>query len=140
MNFKEFAAKSCNVRLGLYTDGFTPFGNFGQMHSCWQVVATLYNLPPWLYVKKHYMFLTLLIPGPKSLEGKLDVNLQPLIKELKQLWEEGIQTYDVSRKQNFTLKATVMWTISDFLAHDAVWLGGIRKIRLSILHVEDKDI
>lgn len=83
--FKEFAAEHRNVRLGLCTDGFSPFDNFGLTYSCWLVIATPYNLPPWLCMKKQYMFLTLLIPGPKSPKGKLGVYLQPLIEELKQL-------------------------------------------------------
>ena len=33
------------------------------------------------------------------------------------MWEEGVQTYDVSTKQNFQMRATLMWTISDFPAY-----------------------
>ena len=71
-----------------------------------------------LCMKKQYMFLTLWIPGPKSPKSKLDVYLWPLIEELKQLWEVVVQTYDVSKKQSFTLKAAVLWTINDFPAYD----------------------
>ena len=42
--------------------------------------------------------------------------LQPLIEELKQLWA-GVETYDVVRKENFNLRATLMWTINDFPAY-----------------------
>ena len=62
------------------------------------------------------MFLILLIHGPKSPMSKLDVYVQVLIEELMQLWEVGIQAYDVSKKKNFTLKAAALWTISDFSA------------------------
>ena len=62
------------------------------------------------------MFLSLLIPGPKYTKGNLDVYMQPLIQELKQLWEVGANTYDISKKQNFNLPAAVLWTISDFPA------------------------
>ena len=40
--------------------------------------------------------------------------MQPLIADLKELWEVGIETYDASMKENFVLRASVMWTISDF--------------------------
>ena len=40
--------------------------------------------------------------------------MQPIISELKELWEEGIETYDLFTSQNFRLRAVVIWTISDF--------------------------
>ncbi|KAG8389720.1 hypothetical protein BUALT_Bualt01G0008100 [Buddleja alternifolia] len=55
--------------------------------------------------------------GPKSPGKSLDGYLQPLIDELKTLWDVGVETYDASRKQNFQMKATLMWTISDFPAY-----------------------
>ena len=50
--FREFASEPHNVRLGLCTDGFSPFGHFGQSYSCWSVILTQYNLPPWTCMKK----------------------------------------------------------------------------------------
>ena len=44
--FHEFASEPRNVRLGLCTDGFSPFSHFGQSYSCWPVILTPYNLPP----------------------------------------------------------------------------------------------
>jgi len=41
------------------------------------------------------MFISLLIPGPRNSKGNFDIYMQPSIKELLQLWEEGILTYDV---------------------------------------------
>ncbi|XP_072076439.1 uncharacterized protein [Arachis hypogaea] len=43
----------------------------------------------------------------------IDVYLQPLIDELKQLWD-GVDTYDASEKKTFKICAALMWTISDF--------------------------
>ena len=60
------------------------------------------------------MFLTVLVPGPRNPKQKLDVFLQPLIAELKELWDVGILAYGISTKQNFWLRAALMWTISDF--------------------------
>ncbi|XP_013751660.1 uncharacterized protein LOC106454022 [Brassica napus] len=42
---------------------------------------------------------------------------KPLIEELKDLWTNSINTYDVSKKQNFVMRAVLMWTISDFPAY-----------------------
>ena len=102
------------MRLGLCTDGFQPYGQSDQQYSCWPVISTPYNLPPWMCMKEEYMFLTVIVPGPKNPKNNLDVFLQPLIAELKELWEVGIETYDVSKKRNFQLRAAFMWTISDF--------------------------
>lgn len=83
--FPSFADEPRNVRLGLCTDGFSPFGKSGKQYSCWAVILTPYNLPPSLCMKKPFMFLSLIILGPTSPKGKLDVYLQPLIEELKLL-------------------------------------------------------
>ena len=40
--------------------------------------------------------MSLLIPSPMNPENDIDVYLQPLIEELKELWEKGIVTYDAS--------------------------------------------
>ncbi|XP_073119939.1 uncharacterized protein [Henckelia pumila] len=78
---------------------------------------TPYNLPPWMFMKDEYMFLIVLAPGPKNPKDKLDVFLQPLIAELQSLWVDGAVTYDVHYRTNFTLRAALMWTISDFPAY-----------------------
>ena len=61
-------------------------------------------------MKETYLFLSIIVPGPNNPKNKIDVFLQPLIVELKQLWEAGMQTYDLSRKQNFQMKASLMQT------------------------------
>lgn len=68
-------------------------------------------------MKDEYIFLSVIIPGPKNPKQKIDVFLQPLIEELKIFWEEGAQTYDISSKNNFKMQVALMWTISDFPAH-----------------------
>ncbi|KAL4582967.1 hypothetical protein LXL04_007530 [Taraxacum kok-saghyz] len=113
----SFAAERRNVRLGLCTDGFQPYGISGKQHSTWPIMITPYNLPPSMCMKEPYMFLTAIVPGPNNPKHRLDVFLQPVIEELKQLWEEGVITYDVSLRQNFQMRAALMWTISDFPAY-----------------------
>ena len=68
-------------------------------------------------MKEPHMFLSVIVPEPNNPKHKIDVFLQPLIAELKHLWEVGIETYDVSQKQNFQMRAALLWTISDFLAY-----------------------
>ncbi|XP_058005408.1 uncharacterized protein LOC131181377 [Hevea brasiliensis] len=113
----SFAAEVWNVRLGLCTDGFQPFGQSGQQYSSWPVIVTPYNFPPWLCMKEEYMFLTIIVPGPRNPKDKLDVHLRPLIAKLKQLWEVGVETYDASKKNNFNMRVALLWTISDFPAY-----------------------
>ncbi|GJS20891.1 transposon-like protein [Tanacetum coccineum] len=109
-----FAAKPRNVRLSLCTDGFTPFGMPYTTYSCCPVIMTPYNLPPWMCMKIPYMFWTLIILGPHSSKNNIDVFLEPLIDELIQLWDDGVDTYDAFRENKFKLKATLMWTLNDF--------------------------
>ena len=47
----EFAVDPRNVRLGLSTDGFNPFGHSSVPYSCWPVIVTPYNLPPEMCMK-----------------------------------------------------------------------------------------
>ena len=94
----SFASDSRNVRLGLASDGFNPFGNMSVAHSTWPVVLMPLNVSPWLCMKQQNLILSILIDGPKGPGDKIDVFLQPLIDELKELWSDGVTTYDVSSK------------------------------------------
>ncbi|KAG8373326.1 hypothetical protein BUALT_Bualt11G0012600 [Buddleja alternifolia] len=113
-----FADEARNVRLALSSDGFNPHNQTSRPYSCWPVIVTPYNLPPWMCMDQPYMFLTLLVPGPRSPGKSLDVYFQPLIDELETLWNDGVGTYDVSKKQNFQMRAALMWTINDFPAYE----------------------
>ncbi|CAH9075324.1 unnamed protein product, partial [Cuscuta epithymum] len=115
--YPDFASDPRNVRLGLCSDGFAAHGQYGASYSCWPVILTTYNLPPGMCMKSPYMFLSLIIPGPMCPKKKIDVYLQPLIDELKHLWDEGSITYDVAKNEMFSMRAILMWTISDFPAY-----------------------
>ena len=115
--YPDFVLETRKVRLGLSTDGFNPFGHLAVLYSYWPVFLTPYNLPPWMCMKQPYLFLSLLIPGPKSPGKNLDIYLRPLIDELLELWLKGVQTWDSYTKTNFNLRAVLMWTISDFPAY-----------------------
>ncbi|XP_074317203.1 uncharacterized protein LOC141653363 [Silene latifolia] len=115
--YPAFGTESRNIRLGLASDGFNPFGILSSTYSCWPVVLVPYNLPPWMCLKPSSLILSTLIPGPTSPGNKIDVYLQPLIEELIDLWVNGIETYDASKDETFTLKAGLLWTINDFPAY-----------------------
>lgn len=59
----------------------------------------------------------MLIPGPEGPGDAIDVYLQPLIEELQELWEVGVETFDASIHQNFKMHAALLWTINDFPAY-----------------------
>nr|XP_017227781.1 PREDICTED: uncharacterized protein LOC108203380 [Daucus carota subsp. sativus] len=111
----EFASDPRNLRLALSSDGFNPFHGKGTDHSCWPVLLSIYNLPPWLCMKRRYIMLSLLISGLTQPGNDIDVFLQPLIDDLQILWE-GKQVYDAYKKESFLLRAILLWTISDYPA------------------------
>ncbi|KAK8949046.1 hypothetical protein KSP39_PZI005941 [Platanthera zijinensis] len=113
----EFSSDARNIRLGLASDGFNPFGIISTNYSVWPVVLIPYNMPPWLCMKTPNFFISLIIPGPGQPGNDIDVYLQPLIDELKILWEFGVHTYDAYTKCNFNMRAAVLWTINDFPAY-----------------------
>jgi hypothetical protein len=41
-----FTSDPRNVRLGLASNGFNPFGNMSSSHSTWPEMLVPYNLPP----------------------------------------------------------------------------------------------
>ncbi|XP_062081301.1 uncharacterized protein LOC133786101 [Humulus lupulus] len=116
-NHKDFAADPRNVRLGLASDGMNPFKTLSVNHSTWPVILIPYNLPPWMCMKQPNFIMSLLIPGPDAPGNNIDVYLKPLIEELKELWEVGVETFDASTKKNFNMRASLLWTISDFPAY-----------------------
>ncbi|XP_057250770.1 uncharacterized protein LOC130591463 [Beta vulgaris subsp. vulgaris] len=115
--YAPFSSESRNVRLGLISDGFNPFSNVAKPYSIWPVMLVPYNLPPSMCMKPSSMLLSMLIPGPKGPGDAIDVYLQPLIEELKELWEVGVETYDASKKENFKMRAALLSTINDFPAY-----------------------
>ncbi|CAL9011170.1 unnamed protein product [Prunus brigantina] len=68
-------------------------------------------------MKRKFMMLTLLISGPKQPGNDIDVYLEPLIDDLKSLWDGIRGVYDAHNGEYFTLRAALMWTINDFPAY-----------------------
>ena len=73
-----------------------PFGEQSSGHSTWPVTLCIYNLPPWLCMKRKFIMMPVLIPGTKQPGNDIDVYLKPLIEDLPLLWkEEGACQGDV---------------------------------------------
>src|SRR3954463_6970489 len=115
--FKKFSDDTRNLRFGLSTDGFNPFGEHSSSHSTWPVTLCIYNLPPWLCMKRKFIMMPVLIQGPRQPGNDIDVYLRPLVEELLQLWrEEGVPVWDEHEQKEFNLRALFFVTINDWPA------------------------
>jgi hypothetical protein len=81
-DFPEFTDDARNLRFGLSTRGMNPFGEQSCSHSTWPVTLCIYNLPPWLCMKRKFIGMPVLIQGPKKPGNDIDVYLRPLVEEL----------------------------------------------------------
>ncbi|XP_073137252.1 uncharacterized protein [Henckelia pumila] len=113
----DFESEPRNLRLALAADGINPHSNLSSRYSCWPVMLATYNLPPNMCMKRKFIMLTMLISGPKQPGNDIDVYLDVLVEDLQRLWEGVDGVYDAYRKQFFTLKAVLLWTINDFPAY-----------------------
>ncbi|GKD44119.1 putative transposon, En/Spm-like protein, partial [Tanacetum coccineum] len=111
--FPEIAEDIRNLRLGISADG-VDVNTGNRHHSVWPVLTVIYNLPPWLCMKRKFINLSVLISGYPG--NDIDVFLEPLVDDLHTLFETGVDTYDASTKDNFNLCAIVLWTINDYPA------------------------
>ena len=84
--FPNFAGDTRNLRFGLSTDGMNLFGEQIYSHSTWPVTLCIYNLPPWLCMKRKFIMMPVLIQGPRQPGNNIEVYLRPLVDELLQLW------------------------------------------------------
>jgi len=55
----------------------------------------------------------MIIYGPKQPDNDIDVFLEPLMVDMKMLWEDGLNMMDASIKE-FTLKVFIFFTITDY--------------------------
>jgi hypothetical protein len=115
--FPEIAKDPRNLRLGISADG-VDVNRGNRQHSVWPVLTLIYNLPPWLCMKRKFIMLAVLISGYPGKD--IDVFLEPLVDDLKLLFEEGVNTYDAYTKDYFNLRAVVLWTINDYPALGAL--------------------
>jgi hypothetical protein len=113
--YKTFKREIRNIRFGLSTDGMSPFNMVSTNHSTWPVTLHIYNLPPWLCMKRTYIMMSLVIQGPHQPGNNIDVYLQPVVDELIEMWTSKVKVWDEYKKEHFYLKALLFVTISDLL-------------------------
>ena len=111
--YPDFGSEPRNIRLGISTDGVDVHRGT-KTHSVWPILSVIYNLPPWLCMKRKFMMLSLLISGTPG--NDIDVFLEPLIEDLQLLFDTGVETFDAFTKTKFNLRAVVLWTINDYPA------------------------
>ncbi|GJX54593.1 putative transposase-associated domain-containing protein [Tanacetum coccineum] len=109
--FPEIAEDTRNLRLGILADG-VDVNTGNRHHSVCPVLTVIYNLPPWLCMKRKFINLSVLISGYPG--NDIDVFLEPLVDDLHTLFETGVDTYDATTQDNFNLRAVVLWTINDY--------------------------
>nr|XP_004492197.1 uncharacterized protein LOC101504131 [Cicer arietinum] len=114
--YPKFGSEPRNLRLGLATDGMNPYGNLSSNNSSWLVLLVIYNLPPWICMKRKYIMLSMMISGPKQPGNNIDVYLSPLIEDLRMLWE-GVDVFDGYSREYFKMRAMLFCTINDFPAY-----------------------
>ena len=59
--FEKFAKDPRSIKLGECTDRMNPFGDMSTNHSTWPVLLCIYNLAPWLCMKKKYIMMSMII-------------------------------------------------------------------------------
>jgi len=85
--YLDFPKVLTNLRLRLVGNGIILYKNNSLKHSTWVLLITIYNLLPWLFTKKFFISLAILVLGPKSLTVEnIDVFLRPLVWDLMKLW------------------------------------------------------
>jgi len=129
----QFSVEIRNVRFGLCTDGFNSFESLVGPYFYWPMILTVYNFPLGMCMKPEFMFLSTIIFNSNSSGRNIDVFLWPLIDELDQFWSSEVLSYYVSKKQNFLMKAALIWTMNNFLVHVHPLIGPTILATTSIL-------
>ncbi|KAL7606864.1 hypothetical protein Lser_V15G17886 [Lactuca serriola] len=111
--YPDFASEPRNLQLGISADG-VDVNRGNRSHSVWPVLTVIYNLPPWLCMKRKFIMLSLLISGTPG--NDIDVFLAPFINDMQLLFDFGVEKCDAYAQEHFKLRAVVLWTINDYPA------------------------
>jgi hypothetical protein len=114
VNHQEFAADSRNIRLAFATDGFNPYRSQNISYSIWPSICIPYNFSPSMCMKQSNFILSLLIHGRHAPGSDMDIYFEPLVDDLKYMFEKRVRTCDASKGEHFQLRAAILWTITDF--------------------------
>ena len=92
---EKFKDEVRSQRISIAMDGINPYSLHNTNYFFCPVVVINKNILPWLTMKNEHLMLALIVPCRRQVKN-MDVYLQPLVDELKELWD-GINVYDVSR-------------------------------------------
>ena len=113
---EKFKDEVRSIQLSIEMDGLNPYSLQNTNYYGWSIVVINNNIPPWLSMKNVHIMLALIVPSRKQVKN-MDVYLQPLVDELKELWE-GIHVYDVSRPIA-TKRSFMLYRICAYTTHDS---------------------
>ena len=68
-----FGQEPRNMRLALSTNVVNPHSTLSTTYSYWPVMLVIYNLPPWMCMKRKFIMLSLLISRPKQPGNEKDI-------------------------------------------------------------------
>ncbi|XP_050915599.1 uncharacterized protein LOC127130673 [Lathyrus oleraceus] len=116
--FSDFGLEPKNLMLGISTYGMNPLRNMSINHPSWHVLLMIYNLSPWLCMKRKYMMLSMMISGPRQPGNDINVYLSTLIEDLKNLWDRSVDVDDSYFGEKFKMRAILFYTFNEFPAYD----------------------
>ena len=81
---EKFKDEVWSLRLSIAMDGINPYSLQNTNYFVWPIVVINNNIPPWFFVKNEHLMLSLIVLGRRQVKN-MDVYLQPLVDELKEL-------------------------------------------------------
>jgi hypothetical protein len=72
----KFARDYRSVHLGLSMEGFQPYSSDSTPYSYWPIFVMPYSLPPNKCLKEGFVFLALVILGPKEPTKQMNIFLR----------------------------------------------------------------
>ncbi|KAL0367134.1 UNVERIFIED_CONTAM: hypothetical protein Sradi_3603500 [Sesamum radiatum] len=79
----------------------------------------------------------MVIPSPSSPKCLIDIYMDPLIKELQNLWHVDVLTSDNAKNEIFTMHAALMWTVNDLSTYGMVSRWSTAGVMVCLVCMED---
>ena len=86
-------------------------------------------------MKRRYRTLSMMICDPKKLGNDIDVYLNALVEDLKLLWVDGFEVFDVVAFETFIMHEMLFCTINDFHLMVICW-GTMSRVIKHVLYVK----
>ena len=68
---RKFKDEPHSIRLGLEIDGVCPFSFLSPNYTVWLVGLIVYNISPWMSVRKEHLMLSLIVPGKRQAKKRM---------------------------------------------------------------------